>query len=90
MDVLVGRLDDLGMHGMELIAEVVTIYENYGYPTEVLVASVRGPHHVVEAAKMGADVVTVPPKVLRQLYQHPLTEKGLAAFLADWDRLQGK
>jgi len=82
----VGRLDDLGQNGMELIADIVTIYENYGYPTEVLVASVRGPHHVVAAARMGADVATVPPKVLRQLYDHPLTDKGLAAFLADWEK----
>ncbi|MEQ8664191.1 MAG: fructose-6-phosphate aldolase [Rhodospirillales bacterium] len=82
----VGRLDDLGQDGMELIADVVTIYENYGYPTEVLVASVRGPHHVVQAAKVGADVCTLPPKVLRQLYEHPLTDKGLAAFLADWEK----
>ncbi len=82
----VGRLDDLGQDGMELIADIVTIYENFGYPTEVLVASVRGPHHVVEAAKLGADVVTVPPKVLWQLYDHPLTDKGLAAFLADWEK----
>ena len=82
----VGRLDDLGMDGMELIADIVTIYETYGYPTEVLVASVRGPHHVIQAAKMGADVCTLPPKVLRQLYEHPLTDKGLAAFLADWEK----
>jgi len=82
----VGRLDDQGLDGMELVANIVTIYENYGYPTEVLVASVRGPHHVVAAAKIGADVCTLPPKVLRQLYEHPLTDKGLAAFLADWEK----
>lgn len=80
----VGRLDDIGSTGMDLIAEVVAIYENYGFPTEVLVASVRGPQNVVEAAKIGADVVTLPPNVLWQLYKHPLTEKGLAAFLDDW------
>jgi len=81
----VGRLDDIGMSGMDLIADIVEIYEAYpDFKTEVLVASVRGPAHVVEAAKMGAHVATIPPAVLRQLYQHPLTDKGLAAFLADW------
>mgnify|MGYP001321793825 CR=1 FL=1 len=81
----VGRLDDIGMSGMDLIADIVEIYEAYpDFKTEVLVASVRGPAHVVEAAKIGAHVATIPPAVLRQLYQHPLTDKGLAAFLADW------
>ncbi len=81
----VGRLDDIGMSGMDLIADIVEIYDAYPhFRTEVLVASVRGPAHVVEAAKMGAGVATIPPSVLRQLYQHPLTDKGLAAFLADW------
>ncbi len=81
----VGRLDDIGADGMGLIAEIVEIYSVYPhFKTEVLVASVRGPLHVVEAAKLGADVATIPPAVLRQLYQHPLTDKGLAAFLADW------
>jgi transaldolase len=81
----VGRIDDVGGDGMALIAEIVEIYEAYpDFETEVLVASVRSPKHVVEAAKMGADVATLPPSVLRQLYQHPLTDKGLAAFLADW------
>lgn len=82
----VGRLDDLGQDGMELIADVIQIYDNFDMDTEVLVASVRGPQHVVAAAKMGADVVTLPPKVLQQLYGHPLTDKGLAAFLADWEK----
>ena len=83
----VGRLDDVGMSGLDLIADIVEIYEAYpDFKTEVLVASVRGPTHVVEAAKMGAHVATIPPAVLRQLYQHPLTDKGLAAFLADWAR----
>jgi transaldolase len=81
----VGRLDDIGEHGMSLISDIVTIFRNYPYfKTEVLVASVRNPMHVVEAAKLGAHVVTVPPAVLRQLFNHPLTDKGLAAFLADW------
>jgi len=81
----VGRLDDIGEHGMGLIADIVQIYRNYpAFKTEVLVASVRSPMHVVEAAKLGAHVVTVPPAVLRSLFNHPLTDKGLAAFLADW------
>lgn len=80
----VGRLDDIGSEGMGLIAEIVEIYGAYDYATEILVASVRGPHHVVEAAKMGADVSTLPPAVLRAMYNHPLTDKGLAAFMADW------
>ena len=81
----VGRLDDIGADGMELIAEIVEIYEAYPHiETEVLVASVRGPAHVIEAAKLGADVATLPPAVLRSLYKHPLTDKGLDAFLADW------
>jgi transaldolase len=81
----VGRLDDIGQDGMDLIADVVTLYENYDFGTEVLVASIRHPVHVVQAAKMGAHVATLPPKVLRQLFGHPLTDKGLAAFLKDWE-----
>lgn len=81
----VGRLDDIGQDGMALIADIVDIYEQYpALETEVLVASIRGPQHVVAAAKLGAHVATMPPSVLRQLYNHPLTDKGLAAFLADW------
>jgi transaldolase len=81
----IGRLDDVGEHGMGLIADIVTIFRNYAaFRTEVLVASVRSPMHVVEAAKIGAHIATVPPAVLRQLFSHPLTDKGLAAFLADW------
>jgi transaldolase len=81
----VGRLDDVGSDGMGLIADIVQIYRSYDhFTTEVLVASVRHPIHVIEAAKMGADVATLPPAVLRQMFNHPLTEKGLAAFLADW------
>ncbi|MAX46910.1 MAG: fructose-6-phosphate aldolase [Rhodospirillaceae bacterium] len=80
----VGRLDDIGQDGMDLIADVVTIYENYDFATEVLVASIRHPVHVVQAAKMGAGVATLPPKVLRQLFGHPLTDKGLDGFMKDW------
>lgn len=81
----VGRLDDIGQDGMGLIADIVQIYRNYpALKTEVLVASVRHPVHVVASAKLGAHVATVPPAVLRALFNHPLTDKGLAAFLADW------
>lgn len=81
----VGRLDDIGQDGMALIADIVAIYRNYSaLKTEVLVASIRHPIHVVESAKLGAHVATLPPNVLRMLYGHPLTDKGLAAFLADW------
>jgi transaldolase len=83
----VGRLDDIASSGMQLIAEICEIYDNYpNFTTEVLVASVRSPLHVTEAAKLGADVATVPPSVLRQMYAHPLTDKGLAAFVADWEK----
>ena len=82
----VGRLDDIALDGMELIADIVHIYSNYNFDTEVLVASIRHPMHVVTAAKLGADVVTVPAKVLDQMLYHPLTDKGLAAFLADWQK----
>src|SRR5271170_1712522 len=81
----VGRLDDVGAPGMALIQEIVEIYRQYpAFKTEVLVASVRSPLHVIEAAKMGAHVSTLPPAVLRQMFAHPLTEKGLQSFLADW------
>jgi len=81
----VGRLDDISSDGMALIADIVEIYDNYPeFTTQVLVASVRHPMHVVEAAKMGAQVATVPPAVLRAMFKHPLTDKGLEAFLADW------
>ena len=82
----VGRLDDIGQDGMELIQEICEIYDNYDFPTEVLVASIRNPIHVVASARMGAGVATVPPSVLRQMFKHPLTESGLAAFLADWKK----
>ena len=84
----VGRLDDIGEDGMKLIADIREIYDNYSdsFRTEILVASIRHPLHLVEAARLGADVATIPPKVLRQLVAHPLTDKGLATFLADWGK----
>jgi transaldolase len=80
----VGRLDDIGIEGMDLISEIRQIYDNYDFPTEILVASVRTINHVKDAALIGADVATVPPATLRALVKHPLTDKGLEAFLADW------
>jgi transaldolase len=83
----VGRLDDIGQDGLSLIQDIVGIYDNYqDFETEVLVASVRNPMHIVEAAKIGADVVTCPSSVIKQLYNHPLTDKGLAAFVEDWKK----
>lgn len=84
----IGRLDDVGQDGMALIAEIKQIFSNYNFKTQILVASVRHPIHVVEAAKIGADVVTLPPDVLGKMLKHPLTDNGLKAFLADWDKLQ--
>lgn len=83
----VGRLDDISTNGMELIRQIVTIYKNYGYKTEVLVASIRHPLHVVEAAMMGADVCTMPFDVIDKLFKHPLTDIGLDKFLSDWKKL---
>src|SRR5438045_8409264 len=81
----IGRLDDVGVDGMALIADIVQIYDAYpDFETEVLVASVRHPMHVVDAAKLGADIATMPPTILRQMFTHPLTDTGLPAFLADW------
>ena len=83
----VGRLDDVGQDGLALIEEIVTIYNNYDdFNTEVLVASVRNPMHIVHSARMGAHVVTCPPAVIKQLYSHPLTDKGLATFVDDWKK----
>jgi transaldolase len=79
-----GRLDDIGLDGMELIREIRQIYDNYGFKTEILAASIRSVNHVKEAALAGADVMTAPPQVIRDLVKHPLTDKGLAAFVADW------
>ena len=86
----VGRLDDIGHDGMAICAEIVQIYENYGYATEVLVASVRHPKHVLDAAMMGADICTIPSNVFEAMFRHPLTDKGLAAFLADWEKAKDK
>jgi transaldolase len=83
----VGRLDDVSTDGMDLIRQIRVIYDNYGFETEILAASIRHPQHVVESALAGADVGTMPPKVLWQLLEHPLTDKGLAGFLADWEKL---
>ena len=85
----VGRLDDIGAIGMTLVREIVDIFDNSEYGTEVLVASVRSPIHVIEAARMGADVVTVPPAVIEQCFKHPLTDIGLEKFLKDWEKSQG-
>jgi transaldolase len=84
----VGRLDDVSYEGLDLIREIMAIYENYGYPTEVLVASVRGPIHVRDAALAGAHIATIPFKVLEQLAKHPLTDAGLKKFLDDWKKLK--
>ena len=81
----VGRHDDVGFDGMALIADIRPIYDNYDFGTEILVASVRHPMHVVEAAKIGADVMTAPPKIIWQLFKHPLTDLGIASFLKDWE-----
>ena len=82
----VGRHDDVGFDGMELIADIRLIYDNYDFATQILVASVRHPMHVVEAAKIGADVMTAPPKIIHQLFKHPLTDAGIEGFLADWEK----
>ena len=84
----VGRLDDVGQTGMNLIQEIVEIYRNYPFQTEVLVASTRHSIHIIDAAKMGADICTCPPKVIDQLFKHPLTDIGLANFLKDWEKSQ--
>ena len=84
----VGRLDDVATNGMELIREIVDIYDNYEFATEILVASCRHPIHVVEAARMGADIATCPPAVIDQMFNHPLTTIGLEKFLKDWEKVQ--
>lgn len=86
----IGRLDDIGQNGMDLIEEIAGIFSNYDFGTEILVASVRHPMHVVDAAKIGADVVTLPPAVLDKMLRHPLTDIGLKNFLADWERLKSQ
>ena len=82
----VGRHDDIGFDGMQIIEETRTIYDNYDFKTEILVASVRHPVHVLQSAMIGADVMTAPPAVIRQLFKHPLTDRGLESFLADWEK----
>ncbi len=86
----VGRLDDIAHDGMELVEQILTIYDNYGYETEVIVASIRHPRHVLDAALMGADIATIPFKVIAQLVQHPLTDKGIELFLEDWKKVPSK
>jgi len=85
----VGRLDDVSTPGMELIRDIVQIYENYDFKTEILVASTRNPMHIVEAARLGADICTCPPAVIESLFNHPLTDVGLKKFLADWEKAYG-
>jgi len=85
----VGRVDDVGGEGMALVEQIVTIFTNYGFSTQTLVASVRSPMHILQSALLGADVATIPFKVLEKLASHPLTDKGLAAFLADWKKTPG-
>ena len=84
----IGRLDDAGQEGMQVIREIVQIFKNYQFDTNVLVASVRHPLHVIEAGKIGAHVVTLPPDILGKMLTHPLTDKGLAAFLSDWEKVK--
>ena len=86
----VGRLDDISHDGMGLVEQIITIFDNYGFETEVIVASVRHPLHVLEAALMGADIATIPFKVIAQLAKHPLTDRGIEMFLADWNRVPKK
>ncbi len=88
MSPFIGRLDDLGQEGMRIIREIVQIYKNYDYKTEVIVASVRHPLHLIDAAIAGADVVTVPPNVLKKMIGHPLTDIGLQRFLEDWKKVE--
>jgi len=83
----VGRLDDIAHDGMELVEQILTIFDNYGFETEVIVASIRHPRHVLDAAMMGADIATIPFKVIKQLVQHPLTDRGIETFLADWKKV---
>lgn len=82
----VGRLDDIGTPSMDLIGDIVTIYDNYGYQSEIIVASIRSPQHVLDSALLGADIATIPFKVINQLAKHPLTDIGIEQFLADWEK----
>lgn len=82
----IGRLDDINLDGMELIEDIRTIYDNYGFETQILAASIRSVNHILDSARIGADVITAPPKVIKAMANHPLTDKGLAQFLADWEK----
>lgn len=86
----VGRLDDIGTEGLQVVNQIIEIYQNYGFDTEVLVASVRSPMHIQIAAEMGADIATIPYKVMQQMTQHPLTDKGIKIFMDDWNKAQVK
>jgi transaldolase len=86
----IGRLEDIGQNGMQIVRDIKQIFENYGFKTKIIVASVRGPKHVIEAAKIGADVCTVPSAVLKKMFKHPLTDAGLKSFLADWEKVKKK
>jgi transaldolase len=86
----VGRLDDIGQEGLQVVSQIIEIYQNYGFETEVLVASVRSPMHIQLAAEMGADIATIPYKVMQQMTQHPLTDKGIKLFMDDWNKAQVK
>lgn len=82
----IGRLDDINLDGMEVIADIRTVYDNFGFETEILAASIRSVNHIAESARIGADIITAPPSVIKAMVNHPLTDKGLAAFLADWEK----
>ena len=82
----IGRLDDINLDGMDLIQDIRTIYDNYGFETQILAASIRSVNHVLDAARIGADVMTAPPEVIKKLASHPLTDKGLEQFMADWKK----
>ncbi|UOA31084.1 Transaldolase [Sulfitobacter sp. DSM 110093] len=82
----IGRLDDINLDGMDLIQDIRTVYDNYGFETQILAASIRSPNHVLDAARIGADVMTAPPEVIKKLASHPLTDKGLEQFMADWKK----
>ena len=84
----VGRLDDISTEGMNLVADIRMIYDNYGFSTEIIVASIRNPIHVLESARLGADIATIPFKVISQLLKHPLTDRGIERFLQDWSKLK--
>jgi transaldolase len=84
----IGRLDDNGQDGMSIVREITQIFANYKFETEILVASIRHPIHVIEAGKCGADIVTLPPEILQKMFTHPLTDKGLKGFLSDWDKVK--